>query len=482
MNEEPVARHWINGELSEDGPRHPSVNPATGETFGYYHDADEHVAAAAVAAARTAFSESGWSEDAMLRATTLHRLADAYEQQTSELVETLMLENGKLRGQAAYEVHYIPRALRYAAGLSVVQAGRVTETMPGQQSMSILQPVGVAGIMTPWNSPAYLSIRSIAPALAAGCSVVLKMPGQAAHTARAMGDIFSSVETLPAGQVNIFIESGSAGARYMVAAKQVATVSFTGSTATGRAILEAAAAQIKRVGAELGGKTPHLIFADADLDAALDSVVQSITAFAGQFCMTGSRVLVHEDIADAFIDRLADRLAGVRLGPAADPTSEIGPMIDTAQVTRVDGMVEDAIAAGARVIVRGGPPSDGRLEGGAFYAPTLLEVAFSDLPIVQEEIFGPVQTVQRFTTEEEAIGLANDTDYGLSASVWTRDIDRATRVSRQVQAGLISINSWANLAVEFEEGGWKASGLGRLGGLASLEDFTEHKQITQNFA
>jgi betaine-aldehyde dehydrogenase len=354
--------------------------------------------------------------------------------------------------------------------------------MPGQHSMSILQPVGVAGVITPWNSPAYLSIRSVAPALAAGCSVVLKMPGQAAHTARVMADIFSSVETLPAGQVNIFVESGSAGARYMVAAREVATVSFTGSTATGAAILAAAAAQIKRVGAELGGKTPHLIFADADLGVVLDSVVQSVTVFAGQFCMTGSRVLVHEEIADAFIDRLADRLAGVRLGPAADPDSEMGPMIDTVQVTRVDRLVEDAIAAGARVIVRGGPPSDQRLEGGAFYAPTLLEVPSSDLPIVQEEIFGPVQTVQRFPTEEEAIGLANDTDYGLSASVWTRDIDRATRVSRQVQAGLISINSWANLAVEFEEGGWKASGLGRLGGLASLEDFTEHKQITQNFA
>ena len=278
-----------------------------------------------------------------------------------------------------------------------------------------------------------------------------------------MADIFSSVETLPAGQVNIFIESGSAGARHLVAAKDVATVSFTGSTATGAAILEAAAPQIKRVGAELGGKTPHLVFADANLDAALDSVVQSLTVFAGQFCMTGSRVLLNEEIADEFIDRLANRLDGVRLGPAADPGSEMGPMIDAAQVTRVDRLVEDAIAAGARVIVRGGPPSDPRLQGGAFYAPTLLEVPSSDLPIVQEEIFGPVQTVQRFGTEQEAVTLANDTDYGLSASLWTRDVDRAARVSRQVQAGLISINSWANLAVEFEEGGWKASGLGRLG-------------------
>ena len=482
MSELPVARHWINGRLTEDGPRAPSVNPATGKMFGYFYDATERVATRAVAAARMAFVESGWRDDAMLRATTLHRLADAYERRRHDLVETLMEENGKTRDQAAYEVHYIPRALRYAAGLSVVHAGRIAMTSPGQQSMTIRQPVGVAGIITPWNSPAYLSIRSIAPALAAGCSVVVKMPGQAAHTARIMAEIFSSVEGLPAGQVNIFIESHGAGARHLVAAKDVATISFTGSTATGRSILRDAAASLKRVGAELGGKTPHLVFADADLDAALETVVQSLIVFAGQFCMTGSRVLVQEEVADSFVERLADRLSRVRLGPAADPETEMGPMIDSSQVTRVDRLVEEAIAAGAQVILRGGPPSDRRLEGGAFYSPTLLEVDRSDLPIVQDEIFGPVQTVQRFATERQAITLANDTEYGLSASVWTRDVDRALRVSRAVEAGLISINSWANLAVEFEEGGWKSSGLGRLGGLASLDDFMEHKQVSQNFA
>lgn len=196
--------------------------------------------------------------------------------------------------------------------------------------------------------------------------------------------------------------------------------------------------------------------------------------------MTGSRVLLHRDIADNFLDRLAERLRAVRLGPSADPDSEIRPLIDTDQVDRVDSIVEEAISEGARVIVRGGPPKDERLQGGAFFAPSLLEVMDSQLSIVQHEIFGPLQTVQRFATEQEAVDLANDTDYGLSASVHTRDVDRAARVERQVQAGLISINSWANLTVEFEEGGWKSSGLGRLGGVSSLEDFIEHKQITQD--
>lgn len=476
------ARHWIGGELidSEDAGR-PSIDPATGEIIGYYADGDEAVAEAAIKAAADAFEHSDWRHDAMLRATTLHRLADAYEARTADLVDTLCTENGKLRGEAGYEVHFIPRALRFAAGLAVHDFGRVSETKPGQQSLSIRQPVGVAGIITPWNSPAYLSVSSLAPALAAGCGAVVKMPAPAAQTARVMAEILAGVDDLPRGLVNIFIESGSAGARHLVRSRQVPVISYTGSTATGRVILADAAASLKRVSAELGGKTPHLVFADADIDAALATVVQSATVFAGQFCMTGSRVLVQHEIADRFIAALAERLRQVRPGPAADPDSQIGPMIDKASVARVDAMVEDAIAAGATAVVRGGPSTDPALAGGAFFHPTLLEVTDPGLPVVQQEVFGPVQVVERFGTEDEAVALANATEYGLSACVWSRDADRPMRVARRLDAGLISLNSWANLAVEMEEGGWKSSGLGRLGGVASLDDFTEYKQITQNY-
>ncbi|MFC8448116.1 aldehyde dehydrogenase family protein [Kitasatospora sp. NPDC057223] len=482
MARENTARHWIDGEWVGSARTSESVDPATGETIGRYAEAGVEEGLRAVDAAARAFTEGTWRLDPMLRATTLSHLADAYDRRMDEVIATLCRENGKLRHEAGFEAHFILRALRFAAGLAVLPHGRVADTGPGRQALSIRQPVGVAGIVVPWNSPAYLCIRALAPALAAGCTAVVKMPGQAARTAALMSEILASVPELPRGVVNVVIESGSDVARLLVESPRVPVISFTGSTATGRLVAQAAAARFKRVGLELGGKTPHLVFADADLDAALDTAVQSCTVFAGQFCMTGSRVLLQREIADEFTGALARRLESVRPGPAADPDSQIGPLIDKAAVARVDAAVQAAIAAGAEPIVRGGPSTRPELAGGAFYHPTLLAVADSSLPIVQEETFGPVQTVQVFDTEAEAVALANDTEYGLSACVWSRDADRPMRVARQLDAGLVSVNSWANLTVEFEEGGFKSSGVGRLGGPASIEDFLEYKQITQDYA
>lgn len=478
---EPVSvRHWIGGEWVDSARKSNTINPATGEVIGTYAEADAEVGQAAIDAAARTFATTSWRRDAMVRATALSHLADSYTERMDDVVATLCRENGKLREEAAFETHFIVRALRFASGLALHTFGRVTDTQSGRQAMSIRQPAGVAGLIVPWNSPTYLSIRALVPALAAGCTAVVKLPGQAAQSGALMGEILASVPELPAGAVNIVIESGSDVARLLVDSPRVPVISFTGSTATGRLIAEGAAARFKRVGLELGGKTPHLVFADADLELAVPTVAASSTVFAGQFCMTGSRVLVQREIADEFTARLAKRLEGVRPGPASDPASGIGPMIDKASVARVDAAVETAIAAGAEALVRGGPSTDPDLAGGAFYHPTLLSVADSSLPIVQEEIFGPVQTVQVFDTEEEAVELANDTEYGLSVSVWSRDVDLPVRLSRQLEAGLISINSWANLTVEFEEGGFKASGVGRLGGLAGIEDFLEYKQIVQD--
>ena len=475
------ARHWIGGEWVGTGPEKNSISPATGAVIGTFHDGGLEAAQDAIGAASAAFRREGWAFDVMLRSTALSHLADAYAARMGEIVDTLCLENGKLRYEAGFEANFIVRALRFAAGLALHTFGRVLDPRPGMQSMSIRQPVGVAGIITPWNSPAYLSIRSLAPALAAGCTAVIKMPQQAAHTAQLMGEVIASVPEIPPGVVNIFTETGSDGARLLVDSPMVPTISFTGSTATGRQIAQAAAGHLTRVGRERGGKTPHLVFDDADLNAVLPTLEKSSTVFAGQFCMTGSRILAQRGIADRLKDGLAQRLEKVRPGPAADPSSDMGPMIDKAAVARVDAMVEEAIRAGAKPILRGGPSTASALAGGAFYHPTLLEVMDPLLPILQKEIFGPVQTVQVFDDEDQAVALANNSEYGLSACIWSRDVDRPMRVARRLEAGLISINSWANLAVEFEEGGFKSSGLGRLGGLASMEDFLEYKQISQNF-
>nr|WP_213958914.1 aldehyde dehydrogenase family protein [Variovorax sp. dw_954] len=459
-----------------------SVNPATAEVIGTYRDGGAEVASRAIASAATAFKTTLWRSDPMARAGALSHLADAYASRLDDIIDSVCRENGKMRREATYEASHIVRCLRFSAGLATQNFGRVLDVKPGTQSLSLRQAAGVAGLIIPWNSPAYLMIRALAPALAAGCTAVVKMPAEAAQTAALASQIVASVPEIPAGAVNIFIESGAEGAKLMVESPEVPVIHFTGSTATGRRIAQAAAVHLKRVGLELGGKTPHLVFDDADLEALLPVLEKSATVFAGQFCMTGSRILVQRAIASRLQSELAMKLERVRPGAASAADSDMGPMIDKAAVLRVNAMVEEAIAQGAQPIVRGGPAISPALSEGAFYRPTLLAVTSSDLRIVQDEVFGPVQTLQVFDTEEEAIALANDTQYGLSACVWSRDVDRPMRVARRLEAGLISINSWANLAVEIEEGGFKYSGMGRLGGPSAMDDFLETKQISQTFA
>ncbi len=473
-----IAKNWINGEWVDSVEHKDSINPANYTVIGQYADATEADAAKAIAAAKNTFRNTDWKDNRSLRSRVLHDLADAFEKYTPELIEILSTENGKIKAEAGFEVSMVPAKLRYYASLTMTEYGRALEPKAGSFSISLRQAMGVAGIIVPWNSPVVLLIRSLAPALAAGATVVVKMPGQTAQTNALIAKVMSEVPSLPKGVVNIFSESGGDGSKLLIASPDVPVISFTGSTTTGRAISAVGAQHLKRFGLELGGKTPMIVFEDADLNAVLPKIEKALTVFAGQFCMTGSRLLVQRPIAEELKTLLAARLEAVNVGPASDLKSDMGPLIDKPNVERVNQVVEKAINEGAKVIVRGGPITEGNLAKGAFYRPTLLEVNDNSMDIIQKETFGPVLTLQVFDTEAEVIALANDNEYGLAASIWTRDVNRPLRVAREIDAGTIWINDWAVVYDEFEEGGFKQSGLGRLNGVAAMDDFIEYKHIT----
>lgn len=478
----PHARHWIGGEWVDSDTRLDSVDPATGETIGTYAEAGVAETDRAIAVALRTFKESAWRGDRRLRAKAINEMADIFEAATDELVEILSLENGKVKPEARFEVEMVPKKLRFYAALALTEFGRAMETAPGRYTQVLREPMGVAGILAPWNSPVILFIRSLAPALAVGCTVVGKLPGLTAQTNAKMNALFAQTTSLPQGVLNVLTEAGSKAARRIVEHPDVPTISLTGSSRTGQQIMANGAPNMKRFGGELGGKTPIMLFDDADLDKSLPVVEKALTTFAGQFCMTGSRLLVHRPIIDKVRRRLSQRLEAVKVGPASDPSSDMGPMIDKANVDRVNGLVEEAIGLGARPLVRGGPIADGPLAKGAFYRPTLLEITDHDLSIAQNEVFGPVLVMQAFDDEAEAVRLANNSIYGLAASIWSTNIDRPMRIARQLDAGTVWINNWAVVYDESEEGGYKQSGLGRLNGVSAIEDFVEYRTIIQEVA
>lgn len=386
----------------------------------------------------------------------------------------LSREMGKALRDATWEATLSPSTLRYNAGTALSQTGTSAEIAPGVFASAMREPIGVAGIIIPWNSPLALLVRALAPALAAGCTTVVKLPAQTALTNSLIMQAVAATKSLPNGVVNIFTEAGNEGAPLLVEHPDVDVINYTGSTKVGRQVAEKGAQTLKRICLELGGKTPLVVFEDADIDAVAPLVVTALTKFNGEFCMTGSRVLVQRSVADAWRDRIAALLEKVVVGRADDMNTEMGPLIDRANVQRIDRLVEDAKRY-ARIIVRGGPIADGPLAAGAFYRPSMLEAEALDVALIQEEIFGPVLSFETFATEDEAIARANATIFGLAAAIFTKDVDRAQRVARAIKAGTIWTNTWGILSDAFEEGGFKHSGIGRSRGLRAMEEFQEVK-------
>jgi betaine-aldehyde dehydrogenase len=472
----PHARNYVDGSWSDSGDRRTSVNPATGEVLGTFADAGIEDAKTAIAAARRAFETTEWSRNRELRAQALFEMADRMAERRDELALLLARENGKILSEAAFEVDLSITKIRYYGALALTDSGRAAEVKPGLYSMTIAQPAGVAAVIAPWNSPVILSVRSFAPALAAGCCIVLKLPAQTGLVNGLIYEIAAATGALQAGVFNGFTESDSEGARLLVADPGTNVISYTGSTIVGRQIMAGAAEHLKGLSLELGGKTPMVVFDDADLDAAVPVLTKAVTMFAGQFCMTGSRILAQRGVADELRERLRASFQAVRVGPGDDPAADMGPMIDRANAERVDAVVADS-AAYADIIVRGGPVTEGPFAGGAFYRPSLVEVADVATPIVQREVFGPVATFEVFDDEADAIARANATEYGLAAGVWSRDADRVLRVGRELEVGTVWSNTFAVIVDQMEEGGFKQSGVGRLNGERALAEFQEIKHV-----
>ncbi|MBD8007655.1 aldehyde dehydrogenase family protein [Bacillus sp. Sa1BUA2] len=478
----PEKANLINGEWRKSDQRNETKSPITGEVIGYYYEPSETDVEEAIQAAQNAFVQTEWRHNRHMRAKALNDLADQLEKRHEEIIKLLSKENGKVIGEAGFEFSLTPPKLRYYAALALTDTGQSAQIQQNFHSTLISEPIGVAGVIVPWNSPVILSVRSFAPALAAGCTCVIKMPAQTALVNGLLAEIIADTPSLPAGVLNIITESGDIVSKKLIEAKEVGVISYTGSTQVGRKIMEGCSKRLKRMSLELGGKTPMIVFNDADLDAVIPTLVAGITTFTGQFCMTGSRILVQSGIAEDVRKRLTEALLTVKVGPGNDPNSQMGPLIDAANAVRVDQKVEEMIAGGAEVIVRGGRGKTEMSvvsESDAYYRPTLLATQNLNSPLIQEEIFGPVASFEIFETDEEAIERANATDYGLSASIWTSNRDRSLRMPNKIDAGTVWINAWAIVFDQFEEGGFKQSGIGRLNGLTALAEFQEYKHVVQ---
>lgn len=474
------ALNYIDGQWqgAAGGATGESRNPADGSVIGSYAASGTQDARQAIAAARQAFETSLWAHDARLRQMVLWQWADRLEKR-QELAALLTQENGKVLAQSRGEMAAAISEIRYYAGLTRHMPGHFMEVEPGAYSATLREAAGVAGLIIPWNAPIVLLIRSLAPALAAGCTTVIKPAHQTAQiTAEVLREL-AAIESLPRGVLNLVLERGSEVAQELVASNEVDVLSFTGSNQTGQRIMAAAAPTMKKLSLELGGKSSCLVFPDADMQSVALRLATAATIISGQQCTAARRVLVHASRFDEMKRALKNALEAIVVAPGDTPGAGMGPLIDAPSLERVSSDVERALDMCDEVVLRG-RRGDGRLAGGHFLTPTLVAHGDANAFFAQEEIFGPFVVLEEFEDEKEAVARANNTVYGLSASVWTADGDRGMRLARALRNGTVWINDHNRLFAEAETGGYRRSGIGRLHGYEGLADFLETKHIYRN--
>ncbi|HEY1918538.1 MAG TPA: aldehyde dehydrogenase family protein [Streptosporangiaceae bacterium] len=479
---------WTPPQLEHDfvhasGEATDDLDPATGAVVARVRQATAADADVAVRRAKAAFTQASWRNNGALRSRVLHRYAERLREHTGELAELLTREQGKTLGEARSEILGSADMVDYYAGLARAVYGRSMALSDTAHGVVVREPAGVVVVITPWNWPLTLLERSLAPALAAGNACVVKPASLTPAITVAGLALLAQDPELTDGILTCVTGPGREIGDALVGHPDVDMIAFTGESGTGAQVMRTAAAQAKKVALELGGKSPNLVFADANLDKALDGAMNAIFTTSGQICTAGSRLLVEATIYDEFTEGLVKRVGQLRLGDPMDPDTTLGPLVSAAQARTVTeyidiGRAEGTLLAGGTLLAADDArPEGGVLSTGHFVAPTVI----ADLPagsrVVREEVFGPVLTVHRFADEAEAIRLAEDTEFGLAAGIWTRDLDRAWRVGRAVRSGTVWINTYHHFYPEAEVGGFRGSGLGRQQGVDGLLEFTETKHL-----